>query len=240
MTHVTDLPDQQISLGEAAYRRLRADIVSCRLAPSARLTEKQLAVDTGFGISPLRDALTRLDQEGLVRTLPRKGYQVTPLTPQSIDDLFVVWNIIGPELVRLGVTNATDEQLADARALFEQIDEVAHEAGSMDTALREVELADRTFTLLADATGNPYLISLFQRLMGDMGRVWTLILASDPSAMGADPADSWIRHVLVERDAEAAAANTRRYIADMHDRVLHAVVRWPSVMASEVVVPLPR
>ena len=64
---VTDLSEPRISLGEAAYRRLRGDIIACRLAPGQRLTEKQLAADTGFSLAPLRDALTRLDPEGLVR-----------------------------------------------------------------------------------------------------------------------------------------------------------------------------
>ena len=99
MTHVTDAPAPRVSLNETAYRRLREDIIACRLAPGQRLTEKQLAADLGFSIAPLRDALTRLDHEGLIRTVPRKGYQVTPLTPKSIDDLFTLWQIVGPELI---------------------------------------------------------------------------------------------------------------------------------------------
>jgi len=61
---VTDVTEEKLSLGESAYRRLRADIVSCRPLPGQRLPEKQLVVDTGFGTSPLRDALTRLDHDG--------------------------------------------------------------------------------------------------------------------------------------------------------------------------------
>jgi len=240
MAVVTDLPEQRISLGEAAYRQLRADIVACRLAPGQRLTEKRLAADTGFGISPLRDALTRLDHEGLIRTLPRKGYQVTPLTPKSIDDLFVLWSIVGPELVRLGLRNATDEQLALALDGFVELDRLGREASGMDTALRETEVASQTFTTLAAATGNAYLVDLFDRLAGDMSRIWALILANDPSAMLADPPGRWLRDVIAARDADQSADITRRYIGEMHQRVLDVVVRWPSVMASEVVVPLQR
>src|SRR3954447_13325219 len=148
--HVTDVSEPRISLGEAAYRRLRGDIIACRLAPGQRLTEKQLAADTGFGLAPLRDALTRLDHEGLVRTLPHKGYQVTPLTPKSIDDLFVVWEINGPELIRLAIGRATDEQLASARAAFDELDRLASQDGDDETALRDIEVVNATFGILAE------------------------------------------------------------------------------------------
>jgi hypothetical protein len=56
--------------------------------------------------------------------------------------------------------------------------------------------------------------------------------------MLAEPAEHWVRHILEERDADEAAANARRYIEEIHQSVLKAVVRWPSVMTSEVVIPL--
>lgn len=236
MGHVTDLSEPRVSLGEAAYRELRSAIIACRLVPGQRLTEKQLAADTGFGISPLREALTRLDHEGLVRTLPRKGYQVAPLTPKSIDDLFVMWEIVGPELIRLGIRRATDEQIAAAKAAFEELDRLAHEQGATETAMRDIEVVNATFGMLAEATGNAYFVTLFQRLAGDMGRIRALLLTSDPAAMLAEPAEHWVRHILAERDADEAAARARCYLEEVHQRVLQAVVRWPSVMASEVVV----
>ncbi len=235
---MTGLSEPRVSLGEAAYRRVRGDIIACRLAPGQRLTEKQLAADTGFGMSPLRDALTRLNHEGLVRTLPRKGYQVAPLTPKSIDDLFVVWEIVGPELIRLGIRHATDEQIAAATAAFEELDRLAHEEGGTETAMRDIEVVNATFGTLAEAAGNAYLVSLFQRLTGDMSRIRALLLTSDPAAMLAEPSEHWVRQILAERDADKAAENARRNIEEIHRRVLQAVVRWPSVMASEVVVPL--
>lgn len=229
--------EPHVSLSEAAYRRLRSDIIACRLPPGRRLTEKQLAADFGVSIAPLRDALTRLDHEGLVRTLPRKGYQVAPLTPKSIDDLFVVWQIVGPELVRLGIRQAGEEQIAAARAAFDELDRVAHQEGGEQSASRDIEVVNATFAILAEATGNSYLINIFQRLMGDMSRIRTLLLTADEPPTGPGPGEHWVRRVLAERDPDAAAADARRYIQGVHQRVLQVVGRWPSVMASEVNVP---
>jgi DNA-binding GntR family transcriptional regulator len=237
---VANLAEPRLSLGEAAYRRVRGDIISCRLGPGQRVTERQLAADLGFGIAPVREALTRLSHEGLVHTLPRKGYQIAPLTPKSIDDLFVVWEIVGPELVRMGIRQATQEQIAAARTAFEELDGLAGEEGRSDTVMRDIEVVNATFEVLAEATGNEYLVTLFGRLMGDMSRIRALLLTADSTATLAGPAEHWIRHILDERDPDAAAATARCHIQEVHRRVLEAVVRWPSVMRSEVVVPLTR
>lgn len=233
---MTDASEPRVSLGEAAYRRLRGDIIACRLAPGQRLTERQLAADTGFGLAPVRGALTRLDHEGLVRTLPGKGYQVAPLTPKLIDDLFTVWEINGPELIRLGIRHATDDQIEAAVAAFEDLDRAAPQDGGAESMMRDIEVVNAAFSVLAEATGNTYLIALYRRLMGDMSRVGTLLLTSDPTAVLAEPAEHWVRHVLAERDADQAAEKARGYIQEIHRRALQAVVRWPSVMTSEVVV----
>jgi len=228
------MPEPRVSLNEVAYDRLRGDIISCRLVPGQRLTEKQLAADLGFSIAPLRDALIRLDHEGLIRTLPRKGYQVAPLTPKSIDDLFVVWQIVGPELIRLGISQASEEQIVAARAAFDELDRLAQEEGGVQSAIRDIEVVNATFGILAEATGNDYLINIYQRLLGDMSRIRALLLTSDRTTVPSSSAGHWVRHILAERDADKAAAHARRYIEDVHQRVLQAVVRWPSVMSSEV------
>jgi DNA-binding GntR family transcriptional regulator len=231
---------ETVSLSEVAYRRLRADIASCRLAPGQRLTERGLAARTGLGVASIRDALTRLDHDGLVRTLPRKGYQVKPLTIKAVDDLFHFWAVIGPELVRRGIMGATTAELEQAAAGFRELTQVMNDDGTAarERALRGVEIAGRTFGLLAEATRNEYFISAYRRVEGDMSRVWTLVLESELLEVGAsaeDP-DQWGTR-MSKRDSDAAVQWTQRYIEQSHQRVLRALARWPSVVTSEVVPP---
>ena len=233
---MTDAPEDRVSLGETAYRRLRADIISCRLAPGQRVTERALAVETGLGISPIREALTRLDHDGLVRTVPRKGYQVSPMTVKTVDDLFTLWRIVGPEIARLGVECATPEQLAQLDVLFASLVDVRLRAATTgEEALRRIEISRIAFDVLAGATGNDYLTVLYRRLAGDMSRVWALVyeneLAANSSFVEENPWPGILRH----RDGEAAADYARRYIEQSHDRVLRILSRWPSVIASEVI-----
>src|ERR1700760_2220707 len=94
------------TLSEAAYDTLRERVLTCKLSPGELITERRAAAELGFGLSPLRHALTRLIQDGLVEVVPAKGYRVAPLTVKSADDLFRVWLLVGPAIARLGVTQA--------------------------------------------------------------------------------------------------------------------------------------
>lgn len=225
-----DLP--RVSLGEFAYKRLRSDITSCRLQPGARVTEKQLAAEVGLGASPVRDALTRLDHEGLVLTLPRKGYQVTPISLKSIDELFEVWTIIGPEIMGMGIERATPLQLQELADRIAEVEAIRVEGPGQDAALRLVQVLDHTFGVFAAATGNSHLAKFFVRLSGEMARVWSLILLADPDSL--DLSGSWIKEIVERRDGVAAAKSTRQNIKRIHKRVQEILSGWPSVMNSEV------
>jgi DNA-binding GntR family transcriptional regulator len=214
------------SLGEAAYAQLRADIVSCRLVPGQMLTERRLAAVTEFGISPLREALTRLDSDGLVRTLPRKGYQVTPLTPKRVDDLFVVWTIVGPEIARLGVQNASADQRRRASEALVAVTGIHRLPFRADRVVAADEAAHRLFSVLAEASGNAYLIAMFTRLARDIARVWSFIALAEQSW---GPDDETTTEDLTAGPAPSeAAARTRAYIVAVHARALDALSRMPA------------
>jgi DNA-binding GntR family transcriptional regulator len=227
------------SLGDAAYQQLRADILSCRRPPGQRVTERSLAESTGFGISPIRDALTRLDHEGLVRTLPRKGYQVTPLTLKSVDDLFTLWRIVAPEIARLGVRDATAEQHRQLIDTFRELSRLRNPAGTGEhnVQLRMVELAGHAFGALAAATQNDYLITIYRRLQNDMARIWVLMAQADTPMPDLGVDEQWVR-MVERRDGAAAAATVRTSLAEVHNHALRIFSRWPSVAASEIT-PLP-
>ena len=67
-------------LTDEAYDLIKSDVILCRLKPGAEVTEAGLASHYGLGLAPIRSALSRLDQEGLVSTIPRRGYIVAPVS----------------------------------------------------------------------------------------------------------------------------------------------------------------
>ena len=100
--NVTDpLPDQ--SLSDAVAERLRTAITEGVYAPGDHLVERRLARQFGVSHIPLREALARLVEEGLVVRLPRRGVRVASLTPRSLEEVSSLRVVLEQFVVR-GVT----------------------------------------------------------------------------------------------------------------------------------------
>jgi len=98
-------------LRETVYEQLRADVISCKLAPGAEIREAELAARFDMSKSPVRDALMRLEREGLVITLPRQGYRVAPVSLGDVLDMFHLRAALERACIERIVARATDEQL---------------------------------------------------------------------------------------------------------------------------------
>jgi DNA-binding GntR family transcriptional regulator len=111
-------------LRESIHDQLRADILSCKLAPGGDLREAELAERFNVSKSPVRDALMRLEREGLVITLPRQGYRVAPVSRADVEDMFHLRALLESACVERIVRRATDEQLQslDAYRAYEAAD----------------------------------------------------------------------------------------------------------------------
>src|SRR3954468_18280633 len=79
--------EQARTVAEEAYARLRQDIVWGRLAPGTPLKSDELRLAYGIGISPLREALSRLASERLVTSIGQRGFRVAALTPDDVIDV---------------------------------------------------------------------------------------------------------------------------------------------------------
>jgi DNA-binding GntR family transcriptional regulator len=76
-----------LTVGDTAYQRIRADIVSGRIAPGHKLRLDRMRAEYGAGISTLRELLSRLAAEGLVLAEGQRGFEVPPVTAQNLREL---------------------------------------------------------------------------------------------------------------------------------------------------------
>jgi DNA-binding GntR family transcriptional regulator len=222
-------------LSEAAYLTLRSRVLTCRLSPGERLTERTTAAELGLGLSPVRHALTRLIADGLVQVVPPRGYRVAPLTVKSADDLFSVWLLLGPAIARLGVTRADAGQAAELRRLATEGSQALAQPPGLNSAARFISVADAMFDLLAVAAGNDRLLTVYRSLAGEMSRIWTLVLTVDPIQDVLLSATADWRVVIDRRDGDRAAQLAGEFIAVSHAAALRVLRSGPSVRASQVV-----
>jgi DNA-binding GntR family transcriptional regulator len=109
------------SLKDRIYDALKETIAGMNIYAGTgepRLDERQLAEDLGVSRTPVREAIARLEQEGLVRSVPRRGVFVARKTKREIVEMITVWAALESMAARLTATQATNEDIASLRALF--------------------------------------------------------------------------------------------------------------------------
>jgi len=83
-----------------------------------KLDERQLAEDLGVSRTPVREALARLEQEGLVHTIPRRGVYVARKSKAEVLEMITVWAALESMAARLITENASDAEIASLRRMF--------------------------------------------------------------------------------------------------------------------------
>ena len=117
-------------LGQDAYGRIRAAIRAGTLAPGLRLTETDLAARFGVSRTPVRQAIARLEAEGLLTHAPRRGLTVTRPDHAQVVELYVMREILEGAAARLAAQHATETELAAMAEL------IAAEPAAFTDALR--------------------------------------------------------------------------------------------------------
>ncbi len=87
-------------------------------AEELRLDERQLSDDLGVSRTPIREALARLEQEGFVRTVPRRGVYVVRKSKTEILEMITVWAALEGMAARLITERATDDEISSLRRMF--------------------------------------------------------------------------------------------------------------------------
>lgn len=113
--------EQESLLVDLAWRRLRDDIMSGRLAPDARLRVAKLRETYGIGASPLREALSRLAADGFVHSLERRGFVVAPVSLAEFRDLTDVRKLLEREALALSLRHGDDAWEAQVLAAFHRL-----------------------------------------------------------------------------------------------------------------------
>lgn len=120
---------------DRAYQALRGAIVRCELDPGARLRVEELSRRLGVSSSPLREALSRLAGQGLVKAYENRGFRVAPLTLQGLTDLTRVRLIVEREALREAMDNGDDAWEAQLVAAAHSLALVEQRLGSGPLAL---------------------------------------------------------------------------------------------------------
>jgi GntR family transcriptional regulator, carbon starvation induced regulator len=210
----TDIDPITVPLAERAYRELRQAIVRGEFEPGARLRLDELSRRYAVSSSPLREALNRLSEQGLVRTLENRGFRVAPLTAAGVSDLARVRTLVECEALRDSVLHGHDAWEAQVVAAAHALALVERRLGDEPRALDDDWSArHRQFHLsMYAACSSPLLVELADVLFDNAERYrrWTARFRQSPR--GKHDEHQLLLTAVLARDGERATALLRRHI----------------------------
>jgi len=205
-------------LTDRVYGAIREAIRSGEIAAGARLRLRDLAAQLGTSPMPVREAIGRLEQNGLVVRVPHRGAVVADLTPRELAHVYDTRLLLEVEATRLGTLAVEAVDLARMRAADDQM-RAAVVAGRAGEALDRDE---QLLSVLYAAGGNPVLLGLVEDLW-QRCRAFKLLGADAVDSLRPDEgAWSTQRRLLgaVEaRDVDAAVAVTRESLESAQRRI---------------------
>lgn len=209
--------EENVTAQEIVLASVRKAILSGVLGPGARLRQEELAETFGTSRIPVREALRALEYEGLVTSEPHRGFTVTALDADDVEEVYDLRILLESEAVRLALPLLTDDDLEDLEVLF----------GTMQNAQTpndQLAAREQFYIRLYSVTGRPRLVGLIMRLRQEVARVlrWATIQHSSSihehffEAVRVGDADRAVAHL--SGHYRRVAVLIRRYIKEAEAR----------------------
>jgi DNA-binding GntR family transcriptional regulator len=210
------------NISDSVATKLRHMIIDGSLPPGERINEVHLSQRLAVSRTPLREALARLAQEGALRSLPRIGYFVRPLTLEEFEQLYAIRPILDPEALRLAGVPAPKR--IDR---LETLNRKLARARDPETA---IELDDEWHFELLAGCPNRVLIELIENIVLRTRRYETALMRETRNVMRATEDHEAILAALRDSDLKAACAALRRNMESARE----PIVAWLSVRESKI------
>lgn len=199
--------------------RIREAILSGAYDCGDRLIESSIADQLGVSRAPVREALSALEKEGLVNSIPRRGYFVREFTLQDIEEIYSLRLLLEAEALRRVVDHVSEEDVARLQHAVDKLDEAARR-GDDPSAITQWDMAFHR--LLCELADHSRLCSAW----ANMGLQTELLIGV--TSRTHDPGDprKWhqgLINAIAEGDAERAVETLTQHLLDAKERACEAL-----------------
>lgn len=209
-----DLP-----LRDLVFNTLRQAILTGELKPGERLMEIHLADKLGVSRTPIREAIRKLELEGLVTMIPRRGAEVAQITEKSMNDVLEIRRTLDALCAELACDRITEgglRSLKESCDLFEQsvAGKDAKKIAQADVALHDIIL---------QATGNQRLIQMVNNLAEQMYRYRFEYIKDSSQHQRLVEEHRIIYKSILEKDKDTAASAARTHIDNQKKAIIRQI-----------------
>ena len=205
-------PALAVTKAEAVYLETRARILTGALSPGLNVNQESLAATLGVSITPLREALRRLEMIGLIRLEAHRAVVIAPLTGRELDELYEIRIELDSLAARLAAAKAPEAQLV-------KISELARQKPAKEP-VAQLERNREFHRAIYASCGNGALIAHLDQLWDRTDR-YRLILVKEELVGGPASRQDHIdiAEAVADRDADRAARVTRGHIARSREMI---------------------
>lgn len=186
-----------------AYQILKERLINCIYEPGSILNEAQLATELGLSRTPVREAINRLESDGFVKVMPKKGIYVSDIQLGDVLQIFQARIEIEPVALCMAAPHLPKDELFQFRDTFTKEFTDVQNGFRLDTAMH---------LFIIEHCGNRYIIDMMHKLFDDNTKV---VIASKQNQVQIH--DARLEHLdiintLIDKDFDKAAALMRTHI----------------------------
>jgi DNA-binding GntR family transcriptional regulator len=205
-----------ISLNDWAYDAIKQAILKLQFAPTTQLHVDQLADELRISRTPIRDALLRLEKDGLVHAVPRVGFFVSEITKRDLRELFELRELLESYACRKAATSLSDGDLEYATNLLRESRSAADSEDLGKFLQTEIEF----HSFLIERAGNHWLAAMMESVRDLTYRERILSLKSLDNIHQSCSEHLAILDALRQSNAELAGELMAAHIRSARDRVM--------------------
>ncbi len=219
-TNFTIQMDEYLPLRDVVFTTLRQAILRGELKPGERLMEIQLANKLGVSRTPIREAIRKLELEGLVLMIPRKGAEVAEITEKNLRDVLEVREALEVLAVQLACEKMNEEQIERLKIASKEFEETLVENDITQIAEADVRFHDVVY----EATDNKRLVQLLNNLREQMYRYRVEYLKRETVRQTVVEEHEELIQAIIDRNKEGAATNICKHIENQVAEVARTIV----------------
>lgn len=215
--HVYQRECRMETLADIAFYRIKEDILCHVLPPDTRLTIEQLKLRYDIGPTPIREALNRLVVTGFANANGLKGFRVTNLSLNELQDLHQTRQLIDTEALARALQKGDDEWEANLLGDMHRLSKIDTSRHKRNTIAEWLQRLSRFYLTLFGACDSPWLIALHRQLNEQSRRYDFLQLENDPEL------EQSLHHLTRQHKTLGDCAINK--MADKAEQQLHLILR---------------
>ncbi len=208
---------ERTNLRDQVYDILKKRIILRKIQPGKKINEEELAKSLGVSRTPIREALLRLEHEGILKIIPRRGAFVVTQSKEKVIDLLEVREVLEGLVARLATKNMTPTRLNRLKSSLEKVSSVD---GDNNKLLKYTPADVEFHALLLEACGNELLKNMMDSLNVNlqMVRLRTVTLPGRPEQTVREHYE--ILAAIEEMNSSLAEKLMRKHVASVREDAL--------------------